>query len=152
LYSAGAAVPKPYAASENAILMEYIGGTEIAAPPLNVVELELDEAIPLYREVVQNIELMLRHGMIHGDLSAYNILYWEGKITLIDFPQVTNSHTNSEAYFILQRDIERVCDYFAEQGVRTNPKGLMHRLWKRHVEQDADQRAADLSRLLDDEA
>jgi RIO kinase 1 len=151
LYNVGAAVPKPYAASENAILMEYIGGAEMAAPPLSVVELERDEAIELYGEVVRNIELMLQYGMIHGDLSAYNILYWEGKITLIDFPQVTNSHSNSEAYFILERDIERICDYFASQGVRTNPQTLMRHMWKKYVEQDAQERAADLSRMLEPE-
>lgn len=147
LYKLGAAVPKPYSASENAILMGYVGGETIAAPPLSEVRLNRDEAVPLYKETMRNLELMLANGMIHGDLSGYNILYWEGKITLIDFPQVTDAHSNSQAYFILQRDIERVCEYFSRQGVKTNAKGTMHYLWKQYVEQDADQRAADLSRL-----
>ncbi len=151
LYNAGAAVPKPYSASENAILMEYIGDADMAAPPLSSVELEPEEAEPLFQETLRNIELMLKHGMIHGDLSAYNILYWEGKITLIDFPQVSDSRKNSEAYFILQRDIERVCDYFIGQGVRTNPAAIMRKFWKQYVEQDAEERAADLSRLVEKE-
>ena len=70
---------------------------------------------------MRNIEIMLVNGMIHGDLSAYNILYWEGEITLIDFPQVTDSRVNRQAYLILERDIKRVCEYFAAQGVRTIP-------------------------------
>jgi RIO kinase 1 len=148
LYNAGAAVPKPYAASENAILMEYIGDADMAAPALSSVELEPDEAEALFQETLRNIELMLMNGMIHGDLSAYNILYWQGKITLIDFPQVTDSHGNSEAYFILQRDIERVCQYFIGQGVQTNAKAIMRRFWKQYVEKDAEERAADLSRLV----
>ena len=149
LYAAGAAVPKPYAVAENAILMDYIGNEEMAGPTLSTVELGRDEARELFEETMRNIELMLVHGMIHGDLSAYNILYWEGKITLIDFPQVSSSQGNSQSHFILKRDIERVCSYFAEKGVRAaeNSDEIMRRLWKRHVEQDAESRAADLSRL-----
>ena len=57
--------------------------------------------------------------MIHGDLSAFNILYWEGKVTLIDFPQVTLSESNHNAYRIFQRDVRRVCEYFATARCRT---------------------------------
>ncbi len=70
--------------------------------------------------------------MIHGDLSAYNILYWEGKITLIDFPQVSNIETNSNAYFILERDITRTCEYFARQGLHRDAAVIMDRLWQRY--------------------
>ncbi len=149
LHDAGAAVPKPYAVAENAILMGYVGDTEMAGPTLSTVRLQQDEARLLFAETMRNVELMLTLGMIHGDLSSYNILYWEGKITLIDFPQVSSSHGNSQSHFILKRDIERVCAYFAAQGVKAaqNPDEIMRRLWKRHVEQDAESRAADLSRL-----
>ena len=132
LYRAGAAVPKPLAVTENAILMSYLGDAHIAAPPLSEVQLESDEAEPLFNEVLGNIELMLQHQMIHGDLSAYNILYWEGKITLIDFPQVTNSQSNSNAYSILKRDIARTCEYFARQGLQRDAAGIMDRLWQRY--------------------
>jgi RIO kinase 1 len=147
LYALGAAVPQPVAASDNAILMSYVGDESMAAPLLNDVSLERDEAQELFNEVLRNLELMLANGMIHGDLSAYNILYWEGDITLIDFPQVTDSRGNNNAYFILQRDIERVCQYFQRQGVKTDSRGLMRDLWKRYVERDPNERAADLSRL-----
>jgi len=76
---------------------------------------------------------MLRHGMIHGDLSAYNILYWEGQIVLIDFPQVTNTHGNSNAHFILRRDVERICEYFARQGVHADASAILDRLTRRHL-------------------
>lgn len=150
LHAVGAAVPKPYAVSENAILMGYIGDDDSAAPTLSTVALQSDEARELFAKTMQNVELMLTHHMIHGDLSAYNILYWEGDITLIDFPQVTNSQGNSQAYFILQRDIERVCAYFAAQGVQAahDPARIVSRLWKQYVEQNAQDKEADLSRLL----
>ncbi len=134
LYAAGAAVPQPFAVNENSILMSYVGDEQIAAPPLSEIRLEPDEARPLFDEVMRNIEVMLQHDMIHGDLSAYNILYWEGKITLIDFPQVTNSQKNRSAMFILQRDVERICEYFARQGVRRNPATILERLTQRYMQ------------------
>jgi RIO kinase 1 len=132
LHKLGAAVPQPFAAADNAILMGYIGNDLMAGPTLNTVELEPNEAEALFVEVIRNIELMLQNDLIHGDLSAYNILYWEGEITLIDFPQVTNSQTNSEAQFILDRDITRVCEYFAAQGVDCEAATIMNDLWEQY--------------------
>jgi RIO kinase 1 len=134
LYQAGAAVPKPFSASENAILMGFCGDEQMAAPALNEVALEPDEAEVLFAEVLRNIELMLQNGIIHGDLSPYNILYWEGSITLIDFPQVTSLQSNTQAYSILERDITRVCDYFAEQGVTCDADELLNNLRQRYVD------------------
>jgi RIO kinase 1 len=133
LHRAGGAVPKPFATGDNALLMGYMGDRARSAPALHEVTLESRESEPLFREVMRNIELMLQHGMIHGDLSAYNILYWEGKVTLIDFPQVTMSASNPSAYFILQRDVQRVCEYFALQGVLREPHPIADRLWWRYV-------------------
>lgn len=133
LHKAGAAVPTPYAVNENAILMSYYGDETIPAPTLSEVHLDADEVAPLFNEVLRNIELMLQHGMIHGDLSAYNILYWDGQITLIDFPQVTNSDTNSNATFILRRDVERVCEYFIRQGLDCDPLAIARKLAERYV-------------------
>ena len=151
LYDAGAAVPRPISSAENALLMGYCGDEHIAAPALNEITLDPDEAQPLFVEVLRNIEIMLANGMIYGDLSAYNILYWDGDITLIDFPQVTDSRVNRQAYQILERDITRVCEYFASQGVRTDPGAIMWQFWKRYVELDAKLQAADLSALFPDD-
>ncbi|MEM8534120.1 MAG: RIO1 family regulatory kinase/ATPase [Chloroflexota bacterium] len=133
LHQAGAAVPQPFATSENAILMGYHGDERTAAPTLHEIRLDADEAEPLFHETLRNIELMLQHQMIHGDLSAYNILYWEGHITLIDFPQVVNSHSNRDAYPILQRDVKRVCQYFAHYGIECDAVALTDELWERYV-------------------
>jgi len=149
LHEIGASVPKPLASAENAILMGYVGDGRLAAPTLSEITLDRDEAKLLFAQVLHNIELMLVNSMIHGDLSAYNILYWDGAITLIDFPQVTDSRSNSNAHMILQRDIVRVCEYFEAQGVDTDADRIMRRLWKRYVELDAKIREADLSRLLE---
>jgi len=154
LHEAGGAVPRPVASSLNAILMSYHGDEQMAAPTLNTVSLEREEAEALFREVLRNIELMLRFDLVHGDLSAYNILYWApagppGEITLIDFPQVINLRANQKARFILERDIQRISEYFAEQGVACDPAAILDRLWTRHVGTlDPDDQKADWSRLL----
>ncbi len=129
LHQAGAAVPEPIAAGENAILMGYYGDAERAAPTLSEITLPRGEAPRLFAEVLRNIEVMLQCDFIHGDLSAYNILYWDGAITLIDFPQVTLCHENEQAHFILQRDISRVCEYFTGYGVESDPLRIMRDLW-----------------------
>jgi RIO kinase 1 len=125
-------VPKPYAMEKNAILMGYIGDLGSSAPVLNSVSLDLDEARPLYERVVHNIDLMLTHDRIHGDLSAYNILYWDGDITLIDFPQVVLPEANPASWTIFLRDVTRICQYFSAQGVPCNARNLASDLWTSH--------------------
>jgi RIO kinase 1 len=155
LYEAGAAVPRPIAASDNAILMTYHGDEQMAAPTLNTVRLSSVEAESLFREVVGNVHLMLQLDLVHGDLSAYNILYWQAgdspaEITLIDFPQVVNLQTNDRARFILRRDIQRTCQYFARQGVQCDARAIFEGLWRRYVgELDPEDLAADWSRLAE---
>ena len=129
LHAAGADVPKAYESDSNAILMTYIGDETLSAPTLNTIRLERDEAQPLFERVARNIEIMLAHGKVHGDLSAYNILYWDGEITLIDFPQVISPEENRSAFRIFERDVTRVCEYFTRQGVPTRPRRLAADLW-----------------------
>lgn len=132
LHSAGADVPTPYAMANNAILMGYIGDLDMAAPTLQTLDLEPAEAKGLFDRTLNNIELMLAHDRIHGDLSAYNILYWEGEITLIDFPQVVPPEDNPSAWTIFRRDVTRICKYFGSQGVKSDPRKLSAELWRAH--------------------
>ena len=132
LYAAGADVPKPYAMLKNSILMEYIGEDGMPAPTLNAVALERHEARELFERVILNLNLLLQNDRIHGDLSAYNILYRDSEITLIDFPQVVNPGSNPMAWTIFQRDVTRVCQYFQAQGVKVNARQLAADLWTSH--------------------
>jgi len=132
LREAGADVPKPYALEKNSILMDYIGDLEVAAPTLNTVTLDPDEVTPLFERVIRNVDLLLSNQRIHGDLSAYNILYWEGDITLIDFPQVVPPEGNPAAWTIFLRDITRVCQYFTSQGLKCDARKLAADLWTSH--------------------
>lgn len=152
LHEAGGDVPRPVAVAKNAILMGYIGDEAMAAPTLSEVRLERDEAGPLFRRVLHNVALLLEQGLIHGDLSAYNVLYWNGSVTLIDFPQVVDSLKNDEAYEILERDITRLCDYFNRYRLHADAGAITRQLWRQYVDvPDPEDIAADLSRLPEPE-
>jgi RIO kinase 1 len=132
LHKAGAAVPQPFAISPNALLIGYIGDDAAAAPALSDVALDASEARPLRDATLHTIEIMLAHDMIHGDLSPYNILYWDGAITVIDFPQVVALRGNRQAEALLRRDITRVCEYFSAHGAPCDAGREFTRLWKRY--------------------
>ncbi len=104
-----------------------------AAPTLSESRLEGRLLQPLFHEAMRNVELMIQNGMIHGDLSAYNILYWQGKITLIDFPQVVDPYNNPDAFAIFRRDVERICQYFDRLGVGSQPGRIARDLWHKHI-------------------
>lgn len=130
LHAAGFDVPAVYANGDNAILMDYVGDAAMAAPTLHAVRLPAQEAQELFERTLHNIEGMLAMDIIHGDLSAFNILYWEGKISIIDFPQVVNPGGNRSAYEIFRRDVQRICEYFRRQGVPSEPDQLAQKLWR----------------------
>jgi RIO kinase 1 len=137
LHQAGADVPEPIEHNEHALLMEFIGEGEDPAPTLNEVTLEHAEASQLFARVTHNLELLLGLGWVHGDLSAYNILYHRGKITFIDFPQVVHALNNPQARSLFERDVERVAQYFAHAGVQCDHRRLADELWAKHVEPGA---------------
>ncbi len=133
LYEAGVDVPRPYEMAPNAILMDYLGDETLPAPTLHEVDLQPGEAEPLFARLVQDLEGMLARGYVHGDLSAYNVLYWEGAPVLIDFPQVVLPTVNRNAFEIFERDVLRLCAYFTARGLALQPRALAAGLWLRHI-------------------
>lgn len=140
LHAAGADVPRPfghspaaYGGAGGAVLMEYVGDLDTAAPLLTSVELAAEEAEPLFERLVRNIELWLACDRVHADLSAYNVLYWRGTIKAIDFPQAVDPQVNSNAFTFLARDIDNVCRYFRRYGLRSDPHELAQQLWTQYL-------------------
>jgi RIO kinase 1 len=82
---------------------------------------------------MRNIELFLACDHIHGDLSDYNVMYWNGEAKIIDLPQTIQASTHPDAFMLLSRDVERICRYFARQGVAANPIDLACDLWERYM-------------------
>jgi len=130
LYRAGADVPAPIAQSAGALLLEYVGDEEAAAPTLKACDLTPDEASAAYEAILRNIELWLQNNVVHADLSAYNVLYWHGQATVIDFPQAVDPRFNGNAYSLLHRDLENIHRYFARYGVTLDASELTERYWR----------------------
>jgi RIO kinase 1 len=133
LHQIGGDVPRPFAQVGNAVLMAYLGDADEPAPRLNEVTLASHEARPLFDRLLYNVELFLAHDRIHGDLSPYNILYWQGTAAIIDFAQAVDPRYNEDIYPLLERDVERVCRYFAPYGVAADPQALASDIWLRYL-------------------
>jgi RIO kinase 1 len=129
LHAAGADVPEPIACAGSALLLEYFGEIGMPAPQLINVELARSEAQPLFDRTLRNLAILLDCDRVHGDLSPYNILYWQGGLKIIDFPQAVDPAVNPQAFGLFERDVENVCDYFAHYGVPSDPWRLARTLW-----------------------
>ncbi len=132
LHEAGADVPKPLAKGSNVILMEYVGERRAPAPSLNHVNLDRAEAHALFDRLVANLAIMLSCHRVHADFSAYNILYWEGECTIIDFPQAVDPRRNPDAADLFVRDVERLCQYFHRYHVDVDAHALADSLWGKY--------------------
>ena len=133
LHEGGANVPRPVSQMGNAVLMEYIGDVGDPAPLLKEVRLTRHEARSLFDCVLHNIGLFLACNRIHGDLSEFNILYWQGNVSIIDFAQAVDPRQNPAVFSLLLRDVERVCSYFARYGVTADARELARDLWNAQV-------------------
>lgn len=133
LAEAGADVPRVLAGAESSILLEYLGDDEIAAPLLTHVQLPSHVVRPLFQRLIANIDLFLRHDIIHGDLSPYNVLYWQDRGVIIDFPQAVDARSNNNAFMLLLRDITNICAYFDRYGVKSDPTRMTEHLWGRYL-------------------
>ena len=115
-------MPKPIGRANTTILMAYLGDVQQPAPALHGVRLDHQQAGRLFERLLWNVELMLAHNRVHADLSAFNVLFWEGQATIIDFPQAVLALSNPSAYRFLERDIVRLCGYFGRYGIDANPR------------------------------
>jgi RIO kinase 1 len=132
LNAAGTSVPRPIMKTTDVILMEFIGDDDGPAPPLHGVRLARETAQAHFERLLDDIATWLRHDRIHGDLSAYNILYWDDHLVTIDFPQAVDPQVNPHAPVLLERDIANVCAYFRKYGIRADPAALAGELWMRY--------------------
>lgn len=132
LIEAGADVPRPLVHNDNVILMEYIGEQNLPGATLNQVHFDQVEARNVFDRLVDNLEIMLSCHRVHGDLSAYNIMVWDGQFKIIDFPQAVDPRRNPEAFDIFQRDVERICQYFVRYRIQEDPTRLAKALWGKY--------------------
>jgi RIO kinase 1 len=117
----GVTVPKAIAVNGITLLMEFIGDEDgVAAPRIADLKMEKTEAEDAFRQSVQNLKLIVKSGRVHGDYSAYNILWHNEKAVVIDFPQVVEFDNNPNAADFLERDVRSLCKSFKKQGIETD--------------------------------
>jgi len=115
LAAAGVRVPKPYNFHEGVLLMELVVDAEgNAAPRLNDVHFEPDVALEMHERLIREVVRMLAAGVVHGDLSEYNILLGADGPVIIDLPQAIDAAGNNHAPRMLVRDVDNLRAFFGK--------------------------------------
>jgi RIO kinase 1 len=113
LAGAGVRVPRPYNFHEGVLLMELVADEEgNAAPRLNDVEFTLEIALDLHHRLIREVVRMLSAGVVHGDLSEFNILLGADGPVIIDLPQAVDAAGNNHAPRMLVRDVDNLRRFF----------------------------------------
>jgi len=118
LHSAGVPVPYPVQILGTEILLEFIGADDgTAAPRLAELRPAGPELVDLWEQLTGALRLLARHGLVHGDLSAYNLLVHDGRLVLIDLPQLLDVIAHPRGAEFLERDVANVSHWFAARGL-----------------------------------
>ncbi|MCD6403446.1 MAG: serine protein kinase RIO [Candidatus Aenigmarchaeota archaeon] len=110
----GVDCPQPIAFYQNVLVMEFIGKKGVPAPRL--VDVELGNPERVYKKVVKNLEKIIKAGLVHGDFSAYNILFYK-KPWIIDFSHAMPIKHHILALDFLKKDIRNISKFFSKLGV-----------------------------------
>jgi RIO kinase 1 len=131
LTQAGVRVPQVYDYADGILLMEFVVDSDgNAAPRLNDIRLTATKAREYHRELVKNIVVMLCAGIIHGDLSEYNVLVDHEGLVIIDLPQAVNASGNNNARSMLERDVENITAYFGRFAPELLSTDYGREIWK----------------------
>jgi RIO kinase 1 len=127
-WAAGASVPYPLERTDDGVVMEFIGDFEQAAPRLAQAKLSSREIASAWEQLLDSIRALTAVGLVHGDLSAYNVLWWKGRVVLIDLPQAVEFTTNTDAPELLHRDLGNVATWFGRRGVPVDVEAVFAEL------------------------
>lgn len=113
LARAGVRVPEPYGCFDGVLLMELItDGNGDVAPRLSEVSMSAEQAREDHAQVMHYVMCMLSAGLVHGDLSEFNVLVDENGPVIIDLPQAVDAAANNNACAMLERDVKNMTDYY----------------------------------------
>jgi RIO kinase 1 len=118
LHSAGVPVPYPAQILGTELLLEFIGDPDgTAAPRLAETRPAGAELAGLWEQLVEAVVVLARSGLAHGDLSAYNLLVHDGRLVMIDLPQVVDVIANPQGGSFLDRDASNIARWFTARGL-----------------------------------
>ncbi|MBE0612984.1 MAG: serine protein kinase RIO [Burkholderiales bacterium] len=130
LAAAGVRVPQPYNFLEGVLLMELVtDASGNAAPRLNDLELSAAQARDYHRTLIMQVVRMLCAGIVHGDLSEYNVLVGEDGPVIIDLPQAVNAAGNNSAAAMLERDVDNLTAYFGRYAPELRTTDYGREIW-----------------------
>lgn len=131
LADAGVRVPKPYNFIDGVLLMELVtDGDDQPAPRLNDLELAPEQALAYHGFLIAQIVRMLCDGLIHGDLSEYNVLVGSDGPVIIDLPQAVDASGNNNARKMLERDVANMAAYFGRFAPALLTTDYGREMWK----------------------
>ncbi len=130
LADAGVRVPQPYGCFEGVLLMDLITDEEgFAAPRLNDVSMSEEQALEDHLEIMNYIVRMLDVGIIHGDLSEFNVLVDEWGPVIIDLPQAVDAAANNNAKRMLLRDVNNMTSYYSQFAPQLRGSRYGQEIW-----------------------
>jgi len=131
LDAAGVRVPKPHGFFNGVLLMEVITDAHgDAAPRLNDVQATPEQAREWQQFLMRQVVLMLCAGLIHGDLSEYNVLLDANGPVIIDLPQAVDAASNNNAFAMLQRDVDNITAYCGRYAPELLETEYAFEIWK----------------------
>lgn len=131
LDAAGVRVPKPYGFFNGVLLMEVITDEHgDAAPRLNDVQATPEQAREWQKFLMSQVVIMLCAGLIHGDLSEYNVLLDANGPVIIDLPQAVDAASNNNAFAMLQRDVNNITAYCGRYAPELLETEYAYEIWK----------------------
>jgi RIO kinase 1 len=134
LANAGVRVPQPYICTDGVLLMELVTDADgQVAPRLNDVELTAESALEHHAYLINQVVRMLCAGVIHGDLSEYNILMAASGPVIIDLPQAVDAAGNNEAAAMLSRDVQNLAVYFGQFAPQLLTTAYAKEIWQHYV-------------------
>jgi RIO kinase 1 len=128
MYESGAPVPYPVQVDGTELLMEFIGHGTAAAPRLAQSHGDPRELAALRDQVIEAMFVFARAGYAHGDLSAYNLLVHDGRIVVIDLPQIVDAVANPHGIGLLHRDCVNIAEWFTRKRVPMDAEELFTEL------------------------
>jgi RIO kinase 1 len=130
LAAAGVRVPEPYDFTDGVLLMELVtNGEGDPAPRLNDVVLTAEQARELHGTLIREVVRMLCAGIVHGDLSEYNVLLGGEGPVIIDLPQAVDAAGNAHASGMLERDVGNLTRYFGRFAPELLPTAYAREIW-----------------------